>query len=73
MTLDHARTDAALVPGAFEERVRRRRPVIVSALLLARRKPLGAISALLIAVVALCAVFAPLIAPYDPTDTHPRE
>lgn len=73
MTFEHARTDAAFLHGAIEERVRRRRSGIVGALLLARRKPLGAISAVLIAVVAMTAIFAPLIAPYDPTDTHARE
>jgi peptide/nickel transport system permease protein len=36
-----------------------------------RRKPLGAASALLIAVIVLTAIFAPVIAPYDPLDADP--
>jgi peptide/nickel transport system permease protein len=34
----------------------------------ARRKPLGALSALLLVAICLVAVFAPLIAPYDPAE-----
>jgi peptide/nickel transport system permease protein len=40
---------------------------------LVRRKPLGAVSAAIIVVFGLTAVFAPLIAPFDPTETHPRD
>jgi peptide/nickel transport system permease protein len=40
---------------------------------LARRKPLGAIAAIVIVLVALMAVLAEVIAPYDPTTTHPRD
>jgi peptide/nickel transport system permease protein len=36
-----------------------------------RRKPLGAVSAALIAVIVLTAVFANVIAPYDPLDADP--
>jgi peptide/nickel transport system permease protein len=36
-----------------------------------RRKPLGALSAALIAVIVLTAVFANVIAPYDPLDADP--
>ncbi|HYE91214.1 MAG TPA: ABC transporter permease [Terriglobales bacterium] len=36
-----------------------------------RRKPLGAVSALLIAVIVLTAVFANVLAPYDPLDADP--
>lgn len=38
-----------------------------------RRKPLGAMSAAVIVLIAITAVFAPVIAPYDPTETHPRD
>lgn len=38
-----------------------------------RRRPLGAVSAALIVLVGLTAVFAPIVAPYDPTETHPRD
>lgn len=50
-----------------------RRPITVRLLRLARRKPLGAVSAVVIAVLVVLAVFAPLIATYDPTATHPRD
>ncbi len=36
-----------------------------------RRKPLGAISAALIAVIVLAAIFANVLAPYDPLDADP--
>lgn len=39
----------------------------------ARRRPLGAISIVVIALLVVVAVFAPLLAPYDPIQTHPRE
>lgn len=39
---------------------------------IARQKPLGTISAVVIVVLVATAVFAPLIAPYDPTLTSPR-
>lgn len=44
-----------------------------AALRLLRSKPLGALSALIIATVVLAAVFAPLITRYDPLQTRPRE
>jgi ABC-type dipeptide/oligopeptide/nickel transport system permease subunit len=36
-----------------------------------RRKPLGAVSAALIAALVLTAIFAPVLAPYDPLDATP--
>ena len=36
-----------------------------------RRKPLGAVSALLIVVIVLTAIFADVLAPYDPLDADP--
>lgn len=39
---------------------------------LMRKKPLGTISGVVIALLIVMAVFAPLIAPYDPTLTSPR-
>ena len=41
-------------------------------LLVMRRKPLGAISAALIAVIVLTAIFANVLAPYDPLDADPN-
>ncbi|MGH2601925.1 MAG: ABC transporter permease [Dehalococcoidia bacterium] len=74
MTTEGIRTEAAVAPAAIDLRsMQRRRSGLSRALLLARHKPLGAFSALVIGVVLLTAVFAPLIAPYDPTDTHPRD
>jgi peptide/nickel transport system permease protein len=37
-----------------------------------RRKPLGAASAALLAVLVLTAIFADVLAPYDPIETHPE-
>jgi len=37
-----------------------------------KRKPLGAASALLIAVLVLTAIFADVLSPYDPLETHPE-
>jgi peptide/nickel transport system permease protein len=50
----------------------RQRGRVSRVLLMARRKPLGAVSFVIIAVLVITAVFAPLIAPYDPTLTNPR-
>ena len=56
--------------GEFLER----RPARVQSFVnLARRKPLGALSALVIVALVFVALFAPLLAPYDPIQTHPRE
>jgi peptide/nickel transport system permease protein len=73
MTTDSARTDAALAPTAALHAMRGRPSFLARGLALARRKPLGAISVVIIVLVVLTAVFAPLIAPYDPTATHPRD
>jgi ABC-type dipeptide/oligopeptide/nickel transport system permease subunit len=40
--------------------------------LLARRKPLGAMSAVVIVALAAVALLAPLLAPYPPDETHPN-
>ena len=37
-----------------------------------RKKPLGMASALLLLVLVLTAIFADVLAPYDPLDTHPE-
>src|SRR4051812_29937006 len=37
-----------------------------------RRQPLGALSAALIVVIVLTAIFAEVLAPYDPLETHPE-
>ena len=37
-----------------------------------KRKPLGAVSAALLVVLVLTAVFADVLAPYDPLATHPE-
>src|SRR5207244_779881 len=37
-----------------------------------RRKPLGAVSAALLVALVLTAIFAEVLAPYDPLDTHPE-
>jgi ABC-type dipeptide/oligopeptide/nickel transport system permease subunit len=53
--------------------LRPQRGAVGRTLLLVRRKPLGAISLVVIAILVFTAIFAPLIATYDPTLTHPRE
>jgi len=74
MTTEGIRSEAAVAGGAAEVRVMQRRRSGLSRLLqLARRKPLGTFSAVVIILVALTAIFAPVIAPFDPTDTHPRD
>lgn len=73
MTTESARADATFMAGALERGLSRRRPLAVRALVLARRKPLGALSVLVIATLVVMAVFAPVLAPHDPIQTHPRE
>jgi ABC-type dipeptide/oligopeptide/nickel transport system permease subunit len=51
--------------------LRRQRGPAARALRLARKKPLGAISLFVIVLMIAAALFAPLIAPYDPTSTDP--
>ncbi|MGD9892639.1 MAG: ABC transporter permease [Dehalococcoidia bacterium] len=74
MTTEGIRSEAAVTPAVAEfGAMRRRRSGLSRMLTLARRKPLGAFSAAVIVIVVLTAVFAPIIAPFDPTDTHPRD
>jgi peptide/nickel transport system permease protein len=51
----------------------RRRGRVQSLLYTARRKPLGAVSVLVILALVVTALFAPLLAPHDPIQTNPRE
>src|SRR5436309_1642451 len=37
-----------------------------------KKKPLGAFSAMLLVVIVLMAIFADVLAPYDPLETHPE-
>jgi ABC-type dipeptide/oligopeptide/nickel transport system permease subunit len=69
------RADVALSPGSGElQAVHQRRVSRLGRLLtLIRHKPLGAISAFVICLLVLVAIFANQIAPYDPTATHPRD
>jgi len=65
-------TEPGKVAGELDS-LRPRRGRAGRLLLVARRKPLGTISLAVIVVLVVTAVFAPLIAPYDPTATHPRQ
>lgn len=73
MANQRIRPDAALAPAMRLPALRTGRSPVRRLLVLARKKPLGVVSAALISVIVLTAVFAPLIAPYDPTETHPRD
>jgi peptide/nickel transport system permease protein len=74
MMIKSIHAEASVRPGTGDLLVRRHGPTPAGRLLrLARRKPLGAVSAVIIGLLALTAVFAPLIAPYDPTETHARD
>src|SRR5215204_1422195 len=72
MATEQGVTELPVRPGMIALGGARRSPAM-RVLRLARRKPLGAVSALIIAVVVFVAIFAPLLAPFDPTDTHPRD
>jgi ABC-type dipeptide/oligopeptide/nickel transport system permease subunit len=69
------RADVALSPGSSELQAVHQRQVsrLGRLLTLIRHKPLGAISAFVICLLVLVAIFANQIAPYDPTATHPRD
>ena len=72
MATERASGDLTVIPGVSAIAApRRSRPGRL--LVMARRKPLGAVSAVIIGLMVLTAVFAPLLAPYDPTTTHPRD
>ena len=62
-----------LASHALARAIPGRRPAWRSALLLGRRKPVGAVCLLILVVLTFCAVFACQIAPYDPTATAPSE
>src|SRR3712207_1291573 len=71
MTLpSNAATDSPAMP-ALRPRRGSAFPLLAPLRLL-HRKPLGAVSAAVIAVIGFTALFAPVIAPYDPAETHPR-
>jgi len=74
MATARTRDDASVVQvGRTPEAFRAKPSLLVRTWRLAHRKPLGAISAVLILLLVLAAVHAPLIAPYDPNATSPRE
>jgi peptide/nickel transport system permease protein len=73
MASEGIRTNGALVAGSVEAEFSRRRSLPMRMLVFARRKPLGAISVLVIATLVFVAIFAPILAPYDPIQTHPRD
>ena len=51
-----------------DEIILRQRPSVFASLLsFARRKPLGAIGGAIVLLMIILAIFAPLLAPYDPT------
>jgi peptide/nickel transport system permease protein len=37
-----------------------------------RRKPLGAVGGVIVAIVVFLAIFAPLVSPFDPNEVHPK-
>src|SRR5687767_11154710 len=74
MTTESAHPTLGAAQGVVTlETLRVKRSAAAKLWLMARRKPLGAVSALLLAVIVLTAIFADLIAPFDPTATHPRD
>ncbi len=73
MTTDSLREGTAAVPAGELLGLPRSMRAPRRLLRMARRKPLGAVSAVIIAVMVLTAAAAPLLAPYDPTETHPRD
>src|SRR5262249_40112235 len=60
---------AESVLAVADDRVRSQRSAFGTLLRFVRAKPLGAVTGLIILLVVLAAVFAPLLAPYDPTQT----
>ena len=67
--MNEAGTTAILLTDGGARAARRSRPA--AALALARRKPLGVVALFIILLVIFAAVFADLIAPYDPLKTDP--
>lgn len=63
-----AQRAAALAESVRVDRQRRVPGLLAGAVTFARRKPLGGASALVVGLVVLVAVFAPLLAPYNPAE-----
>ena len=61
------------VPSKAALRIRwiRRQPSALQALLVVASRPMGLIGLILLAALALCALLAPVVAPYDPATQHP--
>ena len=64
---------ALAVEGSMLDIQRRSRSRTARFFKMARRKPLGVISGIIIVIVAFTAIFAEQIKTYDPTTTHPRD
>jgi len=58
--------------ATLEDEPRARPGVAARVLRFATHRPLGAISVLIVLTLVLTAIFAPLLAPYDPVQSHPR-
>jgi peptide/nickel transport system permease protein len=68
----HATATDSIAVGPAAAFLSRRPSPAARLLRFARRKPLGAISLVVIAALVIMAVFAPMLAPYDPIQSHPR-
>ena len=57
-----------------QQAVLRRKPSAVDAVMdFSKRKPLGAAGGLVFLILVVCALLAPVISPYEPTETHSRD
>ena len=62
----------AVAAPAILRPVRATQDVALAVVDFSKRKPVGAIGAAMVTILILLAIFAPLIAPYDPNEIHPE-
>ena len=63
----------AVTEQALRMALRRQRPWWYGIVRFARKKPLGAVGALVYLTMTFMAIFAPFVSPYDPNETHPKD
>ena len=70
--LDRTTSDDRSI-SAQQGGLRRKSPAVDAVIDFSKRKPLGAVGGIVFLVLVVCALLAPVISPYEPTETHSRD